>query len=146
MAEIRFDFSTGAIDSKSNLPDEEKISDINLLIFDNHGMIERKIYLRERPVLYQVNLLKGMSYSILACANLGYQLNVERIEDTENIYHYMAYPDEYKEGIPMAAIDKITIPLQDIQSGESRYKLNKLSVIINAAKCFGGKKVEKLQC
>ena len=41
---------------------------------------------------------------------------------------------------------KQNTPLQDIQSGESRYKLNKLSVIINAAKCFGAKKVEKLQC
>ena len=138
MAEIRFDFSTGAIDSKSNLPDEEKISDINLLIFDNHGMIERKIYLRESPALYQVNLLKGMSYSILACANLGYQLNVERIEDTENIYHYMAYPDEYKEGIPMAAIDNITIHEDQTINIEFQRMMAKITVKMDRSRLSEG--------
>ena len=91
---------------KSAIPDEEKISDINLMIFDCNGMLDQFIRMDDGGCSCQVNLLKGERYTICACANFGYEVKVSSIDLLKGIRYHMAYPDEYKEGIPMYSMAK----------------------------------------
>ena len=56
-----------AMCTKADLPDEDRISDISLMIFDSYGMLEKCIYLHGGQQSWNVNLLKGVTYSIYAC-------------------------------------------------------------------------------
>lgn len=86
--------------SKAQLPDEEKVTDINLLIFDSHGMILEHLY-RSGAKEFQVCLIKGESYTFAALANLGYRVDVKSLDELRDLEFYLAYPDEYKNGMPM---------------------------------------------
>ena len=98
-------FSTRALD-----PNEDKISDISIMIFDEKGNAEECIWLKDGAGGTVVNLVRGKIYDIRACANFGYQVYADHIDELEDIVYYMAYPDEYKEGIPMyATIDKLRL-------------------------------------
>ena len=97
---------------KSAMPDEEKISDISLMIFDSNGRLEEFIYMNAGRTSCQVNLLKGERYSICACANFGYEVKVSSMDQLKDISYHMAYPDEYKEGIPMYSMSTYT-PIAD---------------------------------
>ena len=89
--------------TKADLPDEDRISDISLMIFDSYGMLEKCIYLHGGQQSWNVNLLKGVTYSIYACINFGYEVKVKNEEELSGIGFYLTYPDEYREGIPMIA-------------------------------------------
>lgn len=102
-AELQIIIKGGHLTTRSEMPDEEKISDLNLMIFDGHGLLEKHIYMVDGKTSCSVNLLRGTGYSILACANLGYRINAHSLSEAEDICCYLAYPDEYREGIPMAA-------------------------------------------
>ena len=102
-ADVKICFGTSDIWTKSEIPDEDRISDISLLIFDAYGSIEQDIYLASRQQSCSVSLLKGAEYSIYACVNFGYEVKADREEDMAQIEFYLAYPDEYREGIPMCA-------------------------------------------
>ena len=96
----------GEFMTKADMPDEDKISDISILIFDSNGMLERMAYLPAGQHIYEASLLKGMRYTIFACANFGYQIKAKTIEELKQLEFHLAYPDEYREGIPMSAIVK----------------------------------------
>lgn len=88
--------------SRAAMPDEGKISNISLLIFDSYGRILENIYRQDnKPV--NVSLIKDESYSFAAVANFGYKVNVTSVEDLESLRYHLAYPDEYKEGMPMTS-------------------------------------------
>ena len=88
--------------SRAAMPDEGKISNISLLIFDSYGRILENIYRQDnKPV--NVSLIKDESYSFAALANFGYKVNVTSVEDLESLRYHLAYPDEYKEGMPMTS-------------------------------------------
>ena len=99
--------------TKACMPDEDKISDINILIFDSNGMLERRAYLPAGQHIYEVSLLTGMRYTIFACANFGYQIKTESMEELKKTEFHLAYPDEYREGIPMSAILKDVLVRED---------------------------------
>lgn len=99
--EIRFRASES--DTRALLPDEEKISDINILIFDENGFLEQQFHFTDGRKSCRTGLLSGVKYSIHACANIGYKLRVERLEDLNELEYFLSYPDEYREGIPMSA-------------------------------------------
>ena len=101
--EVDIRLSAGSISSKALLPDEELISDASLMIFDENGDLEKHFYLHNGNNTVTASLLIGTRYSILACVNFGYDVCLDRIEDKESVSFYMAYPDEYREGIPMSA-------------------------------------------
>ena len=91
-------------------PDENKITDCNLLIFNRQGFLEERVYVPARAlklsggkVIYRTELLQGAPYIILAAANLGYELPCHSLEEALQYRYYMAYPDEYTQGMPMAA-------------------------------------------
>jgi len=95
----RFGFMT-----KAEMPDQDKISDMNILIFDTNGMLESKAYMDSGRRSYAVSLLKGMKYTIYACANFGYPVSAGSMEEVRRMEFHLAYPDEYRAGIPMAAV------------------------------------------
>ena len=103
MADVCITIGSSAMSTKADMPDVDRISDISLMIFDSYGMLEKHIYLHGGQQSYSLNLLKGASYSIYACINFGYEVRVRREEELSGIVFYLTYPDEYREGIPMAA-------------------------------------------
>lgn len=118
MAELRISIgSSAAFHTKAVLPEQEKISDINILIFDANGMLERKAYMDSGKSSYEVSLLKGMEYTIYISANFGYPVSVENLEEVSQMEYHLAYPDEYRRGIPMAATVHGVVITEDTDIG-----------------------------
>ena len=88
--------------SKAAMPEEGKISNINLLVFDSYGHILENIYHQGNKSI-NVKLVKNETYTFAALANFGYKINVSSIEDLESLRFHLAYPDEYREGMPMTS-------------------------------------------
>ena len=98
------------INTKADMPDEDKISDISLMIFDGNGLLEKHLYLTDGQTSCTVGLLKNSCYSICACSNFGSEAKVSNIKNLADIIFHMTYPDEYREGMPMASqIKKVTV-------------------------------------
>lgn len=93
---------------KATLPAEELISGYSLMIFDSRGRLESHLYSESRNTC-TVSLLKGEKYSICACINFGYEVKVNNLEELKDLTFHLAYPDEYKEGIPMVASKEIVV-------------------------------------
>ena len=106
MVEVTCTFDASGLHTKALDPDEELISDVSILIFDADGHAEECIWLPEAGSGTTVRLVKGNTYNIMACANFGYQVYADHIDEMKEVTYYMAYPDEYREGMPMfASID-----------------------------------------
>lgn len=107
-AEISILIGETALKTKSRLPDEEKISDVGILIYDVYGRLEHSSYHTGQNV-FQAKLLKGERYEIRAFVNFGYKITAQHIEELEDLQFHLAYPDEYKNGIPMVAATDLVI-------------------------------------
>ena len=94
--------------TKAPTPDEELISGYSLMIFDSRGQLESHYYTEDQHPC-TVSLLKGEQYSAYACINFGYDVNVRDLEELKELTFHLAYPDEYKEGIPMAAYEEFVV-------------------------------------
>ena len=95
---------------KSIDPDEELISDVSIMIFDERGEAEECLWLRNGDTSVEIPLVTGKTYSFRACANFGYRTFADHISELDETVFYMAYPDEYSKGMPMyAAVDGIRI-------------------------------------
>ena len=89
-------------------PDEELISDLNLFLFNEKGLMEEHKYLQERqiewtggrPVLPLQVLREGV-YTVCVCANMGFRLPCDSWDALMQYRYHMAYPDEYSHGMPM---------------------------------------------
>ena len=95
------------LSSKAPNPDPVLISDYNILIYNCFGVLEESVYVPEREIgeaVYTATLMRGQPYTILAAANLGYALGNLTMDQALSFRHYLAYPDEYSHGIPMAAV------------------------------------------
>ena len=95
--------------TRSSLPDETRISDVNLLIYNEEGLLEERRYLSGRELKpangslsLGTELLTECSYDIFAAVNLGYPLPVLSRAEIESYRYHLAYPDEYSQGIPMS--------------------------------------------
>ena len=125
MVKCRIMFDPGCTRTKSMDPDESLVTDISLMIFDERGDAEKCIWLQNGQKSIEAELIKGKSYSFRACANFGYQVYADHIDELKEITYHMVYPDEYREGIPMyAEADNvrpaddgyITLPLSRLMS------------------------------
>ena len=121
------------IRSKSELPDEEKISDISLLIYDGYGRLEYSSYLIGTQT-FQVKLLKGERYHIRALVNFGYKVEAQRIEDLKDLKFHLAYPDEYSRGIPMAAAIEVVIGKDREIVVEPKRLMSRVSIRLDRSK------------
>lgn len=104
---VRFD--VGRMMTRAIDPDEEMISDISLMIFDETGAAEDCFWLPGGKRECTARLIMDKEYTFCVCANFGYQVYADHIDELEEITFHMAYPDEYREGIPMYCMEKIRI-------------------------------------
>lgn len=104
---VRFD--AGRMMTRAIDPDEEMISDISLMIFDETGAAEDCFWLPRGKRECTARLIMDKEYTFCACANFGYQVYADHIDELEEITFHMAYPDEYREGIPMYSMEKVRI-------------------------------------
>lgn len=101
--------------TKTSDPDEEKITDLNIFIFNGSGQLESVKFLERKDISYTDNgakysfsWLKDTECQIFVCANLGFRLKgITTISDLMNARYHMAYPDEYSRGLPMCGISNI---------------------------------------
>lgn len=106
----RIAVNDGDYASKAMDPDEERISDVSIMIFDERGDAEECLWLQNGQKTAEVSLVVGKRYSFRACANFGYRTYADHIDELDETIYYMAYPDEYSQGMPMyAEIDNIRI-------------------------------------
>lgn len=112
-ADVTISIKDCSLSTKAELPDEEKISDINIMIFDEYGNLEKNTYQRGGQQSFNMTLLKGTRYSFYACVNFGYEVKVNTEEELKNLEYHLAYPDEYREGIPMAAVSRNVLITKD---------------------------------
>ena len=103
-------FSGAGYASKAVDPVEDKVTDISLLIFDANGDAEVCLYDADGADSFEVPLVVGRKYSFRACANFGYRVYADKLQELDELRCYLAYPDEYAEGIPMcAALDDVVV-------------------------------------
>ena len=95
--------------TRSALPDDRLVTDINLLIYNGEGVLEERRYLTARQLSIQdgtvqlsTSLLTEAPYDIFVAANIGYPLPVLTRDEIERYRFFMAYPDEYSRGMPMS--------------------------------------------
>lgn len=113
---IHIDFHYGAdYDTRAAAPDEEKISDLNIFLFDSDGCLVSHDFLRGLdktgyPDGWDTEWLLGTECRIFACANFGFEMKgITSAEDIERFRYHMAYPDEYSRGIPMSGKAVVTV-------------------------------------
>lgn len=115
---VSFCIRGSEVSTKSSNPNELLISDLNLFIFNEYGELVEKLFCNKKDfkinedgnIYCTAKLFKEDSYSIYACANIGYSLNNINTEKQLCAFrYYMAYPDEYRFGIPMTSIKKNVI-------------------------------------
>ena len=97
-ARVNIDFHEAAAVVRSQSPDEERISDISLMIFDEYGQAEDCLWLTKGSRTCSTNLVTDKKYTFCACANFGYPVYADHIDELQEITYRAAYPDEYHEG------------------------------------------------
>ena len=100
---IEITLDPGVMPTRAQDPEEGKISDVSILIFDKAGNAEECIWIPDARQKISVSLIRGKTYRIRACANLGYRIYADHIDELDEVTYHMAYPDEYREGLPMYA-------------------------------------------
>lgn len=111
-------------------PDEELVSDLAIMIFGSDGTAEEQIRMSaealagKESLRFATRLLKGKTYRIYAWANTGQHLKAGTLDELKDLKVHLAYPDEYRAGIPMAGhIESIRI---DDRTSEIRIPLERL--------------------
>ena len=107
--DVHISFEGSMMKSRAYEPDEDKVTDISLMIFDESGDAEECIWLGDGEKECTAKLIMNKEYTFCACANFGYQVYADHIDELDEIRFHMAYPDEYREGIPMYAYEKVTV-------------------------------------
>ena len=98
-------------------PDEIRITDCNILVFNPYGDMEERIFIPDRALRaedgylkYEVRLLRDVPYTLLVALNLGYALPQMTLDEARTYRYHMAYPDEYRRGLPMVALREAMTP------------------------------------
>ncbi len=91
--------------TKTDDPDEDIISDANLIVVDEFGDVDRCEYIDDVSTgQCRIKLVSKRTYSIYACCNFGYRMSVGSTESLRNLCCHLAYPDDYRKGIPMVGV------------------------------------------
>lgn len=106
--EVSITLLAPALHTRSSDPDESLVTDYNLYVFNSFGLLEKRVYVPRREysagsMTVSARLVKESPYTVLAAANLGYELQFGSLEEALSYRYHMAYPDEFSQGIPMAA-------------------------------------------
>ena len=88
--------------TKAIMPDENVINDINLITFRD-GIAEDIIWRTDDDPEFEISMVKGCRYSVLAAANMGRKLNIGSLDELEEIIFELKESDGYGNGIPMCS-------------------------------------------
>ena len=121
----------GNMITKAADPNEELITDISLMVFDEHGDAEECAWLAGGRTSHRTRLIKGKKYIICACANFGHQVYADNIDELDEITYHIAYPDEYREGIPMCARAETVVTKDGEITVELERLMSKISLKID---------------
>ena len=111
--EVKLDFivHNENFQTKAYEPNENKLNDVHIFIFNQEGELEAKKSLTLRELDLVENEFKctimlpiGKIVDVYACANYGYTPKVTSIDDIKNLKCHIIYPDDYRDGIPMSCI------------------------------------------
>lgn len=118
MAEAMLTLSTGTMSAtRTTDPDEERITDLNIFIFDENGSLERHVFLgrnslpsTKNGIEYRFTWLRGKKCQVYACSNFGFDImGISTTEDLKEYRYHLSYPDEYSRGVPMCGKSDITV-------------------------------------
>lgn len=102
--------------TKSSDPDEEKISQVDLLIFDEYERLEKHIRIHDySDSPCNVQLLRNKKYRFVALVNFEKGTTVRNYKELQDLRFHLVYPDEYRNGIPMYA-DSGLLPCDKTQN------------------------------
>ena len=92
--------------TKAEIPQEDRIKDINLIIFEN-GKAET-VFWDDNPdtedeIRFETSFVKGRRYSIFAIANIGKKLIIHNIEEVSKFTIETGEDGFGDYGIPMSA-------------------------------------------
>lgn len=92
--------------TRTDDPDEVKISDLNIFIFDAGGHLEESAYIDSHmnggEARYSFSWIGQTDCRVFACANLGFRITgIRSVGDLELYRYHLSYPDEYSRGLPM---------------------------------------------
>ena len=92
--------------TRTDDPDEVKISDLNIFIFDAGGHLEESAYIDSHmnggETRYSFSWIGQTDCRVFACANLGFRITgIRSVEGLEQYRYHLSYPDEYSRGLPM---------------------------------------------
>ena len=100
--------------TRSADPPGEMISDVNLLLFSEDGLLETRLYMSGPEVAggtFPLTLPLTLRCNILAAVNFGYALEgIDSWDDALNYRFRLAYPDEYSRGIPACGMLEDFVP------------------------------------
>lgn len=107
LTEIPLLLQTGPA-ARSLDPDEGRITDLNLFLFNEKGLLEERKYLTGRQIEWTdgqpsltLHVLRDGAYTACVCANMGFQLPCRTKDELLSYRYHMTYPDEYSRGMPM---------------------------------------------
>lgn len=104
---VNITLSTPVFDTKAWIPDEEAINDLNLIIIDNEKTEEtiwREGLEKSGDHKFEVQLVKGRTYTIAALANLGRRLDIRSYRELKEMTLKLQESDGYRNGIPMVSV------------------------------------------
>jgi len=103
--------------TRAGFPDENLISDCNILVFNPYGDLEERVYTPARSLrapdgrlTYNVRLLRDVPYTVVCAFNLGYALPAMTLEEARAYRYHLAHPEEYGRGLPMVAVREDVVP------------------------------------
>ena len=133
---IYITFNSGFYVVKSADPNESKLTDVSLLIFDEYGRKEADLWIEDNLTKpYRLSLTTGKKYRFVATANFGFRLNVTHADKLKDVKYHLSYPDEYREGIPMYA-DTGFIDIKDGMTLKLKFirLMSKISIRLDKSK------------
>ncbi len=99
--EVSVNFSCGVMQTRTMMPEEDMVSDISLLVFDETGAAEECLWFPDGTKDCTLKLLTGNKYILCAFANFGHQIYADSITELDEMKCHLAHPDDYRSGIPM---------------------------------------------
>lgn len=133
--DVSISICTEDISTRASDPDEQLMTDLTVMIFGTDGCLEDSRWFSKEDLdknklpVFDVTLIKGKKYNIYACANIGRTFSVRSMEELFKLKCNLVYPDDYREGIPMAG--KVEDAVIDDGTSEIRIPLERMMAKIS---------------
>lgn len=123
--------------TKGSLSDEDNIWDMNIWIFDSHGSLCLKEFMRYPSgqgggVSFKYRLMQGVRYTVYAAANCGYEPYLKLQDRLLEWKFFLSVPEGGIRGIPMSRAYTLMISEEGERHSEELERLmSKVSVSLD---------------